>query len=337
MAQGDKYRKGGGAGKKLVSAMKRASANEELASEQSSNIQVGEFVSELATAIKLRMKLGLTDGDWLEEPERYYTDGMCFAQEEATSSSVKLQLTLSLDASTSMWQNNIMRVAGPTFMAIDRIIRKGIEDLPEGAVHYAPFIFHEKAFEIPASLISNYVGRVDWEKGKDGEEKKGSRFETVFINWASKETWEAAIRNGEIPAGTPHGEYKEVVVEDYIGRKSMRRKYVPTLPLSAQDTRLAPLFKAIQDWEERESDSNAVRLDIVITDGVFERQDDIERATRIQEDRNGRLRTVMLNFLPMREWSNAQMPGRCSQYAVTPENLDMSIRTILTETISDLF
>jgi hypothetical protein len=107
--------------------------------------------------------------------------------------------------------------------------------------------------------------------------------------------------------------------------------------LSGADTSIAPLFQAIKNWEEAEGDTDAVRLDIVITDGVFDQPEDVALASRLQEDRNGKLHTVLLNFLPEKEWSKYTLPERCSMYAVKPESLSNSIRTILTETINSLF
>jgi hypothetical protein len=136
---GDKKR----ARQSLAEAFHRGNKMQAQESDETANIEVGDFLSELVTAIRFRMKTGLTEGDWIEDPERYFTDGRVFAEEEAVSSEVKLQITVSLDASTSMWSSgNIMRYAGPTFITLDRIIRKACLDLPEGSVHYAPFIFH---------------------------------------------------------------------------------------------------------------------------------------------------------------------------------------------------
>jgi hypothetical protein len=296
-------------GSRMQQAFDRARQNEEMESEQESNIAVGDFISELATAIKFRMKLGLSQGDWIEEPERYFTDGLVFATEEATASNVKLQITVSMDASTSMWANNLMRFAGPTFIALDRIIRKAVADLPEGSVHYAPFIFHGKALKLPAAFLNNYVGRVDWKSRED------KAHESPWPNFPAWDSWTRARELGQVPAESRYTDW----------------------PLSGKDTRLAPLFQAIKDWEEKEGDTSAVRLDIVITDGVLENDEDVKEATRIQEDRNGKLRTVFLNFLPLKEWSESQLPERCSQFAVTKDDLDQSIRTILNDAVADLF
>lgn len=298
--------KGVAAGKNLRKALDRARDEAEDESEQYSNIEVGDFLSELATAVRFRMKSGLSYGDWIEEPERSLTDGLIFGREEAVAADVKLQVTLSLDASTSMWVNDLMRHAGPTFLAIDRVIRKAMVDLPEGTVLYAPFVFHQNAYQIPASFLNNYVGRID-----SKEER------AVWPNTPTQEDIAAAIASGELSITTT--------------REDWRSK------LSGTETFIAPLFKAIADWEQKKGDPNALRLDIVITDGVLESVLDVEEATAVQEQRNGRLQTVLLNFLPLDQWDAYQLPDRCAQFPVTADSISTSIRSILQEAIEGLF
>ena len=304
MAYGDI--KGSSAGKRVSEAFDRARLMEELASEQDSNIEVGDFLSELATAIKFRMKMGQSQGDWIEEPERYLTDGLIFATEQAVAAEVKLQVTVSIDGSTSMWMNKIMKHAGPALIAIDRIIRKAVQDLPVGSVHYAPFVFHQTAHKLPAAYLNAYVGRANWASGAEADR-------TVWPNVAREEQVEAAKKAGEVTEADAW------------------------FALSGSETFIAPLFKAIKEWEEKEGDPSAVRLDIVLTDGVLESPEDVEEATKIQEERNGKLRTVLLNFLPLDQWSNYQLPDRCSQFAVDADNVDTSIRQILNDAVADLF
>lgn len=305
MAYGDL--KGKTAGKRLSVAFDRARLMEELAAEQDSNIEVGDFLSDLATAIKFRMKSGLAQGDWIEEPERFLTDGLVWGREEASASGVKLQITLSLDTSTSMWGNRIMKHAGPAVLAFDRIIRKASADLPVGSVLYAPFIFHGTAHQVPPQYLNAFVGRSQWADGSDAG--------VVWPTYPHLDAFKAAKDAKALPADAKIDAYK----------------------LSGEDTKIAPLFQAIKDWEEKDGDTNAVRLDIVLTDGFLEDPKDVEEATAIQEKRNGRLRTVLLNFLSLDQWSNYQLPDRCAQFPVEPQNLDKSVRDILNEAVADLF
>lgn len=305
MARGDV--KGTNAGKRAGTMLSRAMDSLEDEAEQLSNLEVGDFISELSSAIRFRLKYGQGQGDWLEEPERMFTDGLMFATEEAVASNVKLQVTLSLDVSTSMWVNGIMGAAGSAFIALDRTIRKAMESLPEGSLTYAPFVFHGKAFTIPASFLSAYVGR--------GEKADGEEASLVWKTWPSGAMMNRAKELGQLPLTAN--------IDDF--------------PLSGEETAIAPLFKAIQAWEKESGDVNAVRLDIVITDGVLETEGDVEAATQVQEERNGKLRSVLLNFMPLDQWENYQLPDRCAQFQVTKDDLDRSIRDIMSEAVASLF
>jgi hypothetical protein len=179
---------------------------------------------------------------------------------------------------------------------------------------YAPFIFHTTAHKIPAAYINSYVGTA---QRKDGSE-------------TSDTIWPRGPRHAQVVAAREAGEEPK---EDF--------------ELSGTDTLIAPLFRAIQAWETEAGDPTAVRLDIVITDGVFgdtepdaandDPASDIDAATAVQEARNGKLRTVLLNFLKLDEWSNRQLPDRCAQFAVDADNLNTAIRDILNEAVADLF
>lgn len=334
MAVGD--RRGNSAGKKDVKAFEKMIEVETELREQAANVVVGEFLSELQSAIRFRMKMGQTEGDWIEEPERYFTDGAVFATEEAVASQVKLQLTVSLDASTSMWGNRIMQYAGPTFAALDSIVRASMRDLPEGTVYYAPFVFHGMAFKVPQTFIPEYAA-ANFEKDIDS---------IMVAGLPHKDLWEKAVAAGEIPATEERmwwGEGPYVIRRrnPTTGKDTIIRttkfQWLSNYWLSGADTNFAPLIKAIKNWEETEGDPDAVRLDIVLTDGVFDQPDDVALASKLQEDRNGKLKTVLLNFLPPSEWGKYSLPDRCSMYAVTVANLDNAIRTILTESINELF
>lgn len=100
---------------------------------------------------------------------------------------------------------------------------------------------------------------------------------------------------------------------------------------NGEDTWIAPLFKKIYDWEQKESDQNAVRLDIIITDAVLEHSTDIRAADKIQEMRDGILQTVLLNFMPSDEWLDSTLPLRCTMVAVNEENIAGILRNILYE------
>jgi hypothetical protein len=91
------------------------------------------------------------------------------------------------------------------------------------------------------------------------------------------------------------------------------------------------LLEEIEKWEKEESDPGAVRLDIVLTDAVFEHKKDIRESDVIQERRDGQLQTVFLNFMPEKEWLNSTLPKRCFMIKVDKDNVAGILRNVLSE------
>lgn len=241
------------------------------------NVQVGDFVSELATAIRYREKTGLHEGDWVEDPERVFTDHRVFGEEVAIAAGVKMQITVSIDGSRSMHANGIMGKAGAAFAALHKMIVAAQAELPEGSIIYAPFTFAHDGYQ---------------DKGKRAYQLGGAS----ALAYADENVW---VGNGT-------------------------------------DTWIYPLFECIEKWEAANSDPSIYRLDIIITDGVLEHPKDVVKANEIQERRNGRLSTVMLNFLPTREWGQYRLPERCVQYAVTRDNVSQTMRKVIAESLGEL-
>lgn len=96
-----------------------------------------------------------------------------------------------------------------------------------------------------------------------------------------------------------------------------------------EDTWISPLLERLEKWENAHGDPGACRLDIIITDGVLEHVTDARKGDEIQERRDGSLQTVVLNFLPMEDWSDSRVPKRCVQYPATPDNLSALMRSVL--------
>lgn len=129
------------------------------------------------------------------------------------------------------------------------------------------------------------------------------------------------------------GKFVEHVTNDYnLGRTHDN----PLGPLDSywatfdgEDTYIAPLLASLEEWEATNGDAGACRLDIIVTDGVLEHPADAREGDRIQERRDGALQTVMLNFLPIEDWSDSRVPKRCVQYPATPDNLSALMRGVL--------
>lgn len=283
MAHGDRIgRRGGDLGKKAYKKIEEAAKVVEEQLEAAANLEVGDFVAELATAMRYREKSGLSSGDWFDEPERLFTDGRAFGEEIAWPSGTHLQVTVSIDCSASMWHNSLMRVAGPAMIQLDRYLRGATAELPEGCLTYAAF----------AWAMDGHDGRVKSDYGR--------------FAFRVGEKWLA-----------------ELAEVGSIVRRAGR------------ETHIAPLFRAIQSWESG-NDPGAYRLDVILTDGVLEHVEDVVEATRVQEERDGRLSTVLLNFLPRSQWGSYALPDRCYQYAVTAANLATVMRTAISEAVQHL-
>src|SRR5437868_2292365 len=149
MAKGDR-RRGSGSGMSQESLDALGTMRDEVAvevvekQEQAATVEVGDFVSDLTTAFCYRERAGLSEGEWLADPERAYTDGYAFGTEVRKASGQKLQIALVIDGSESMWTTGVMGTVGPTFTRIDKLIRMAVRDLPEGALSYGAFAFNDR-------------------------------------------------------------------------------------------------------------------------------------------------------------------------------------------------
>jgi hypothetical protein len=352
MAKGDRAKSGSGLAKDTRSELDvgREDAVVEIATkqQQTATIEIGDFLGEMATAFAYREKTGLSEGEWLADPERAFTDGHCFGAEYRSPSQQKLQITLSLDGSQSMWNvqgynDPLMTTVGPIFTRMDKLIRMAVRDLPEGAVSYMPFVFNSSSVPLPEKWVERFQSPLIHKKTKSGEVHKGMSGRFMWtLAFPSKDEFEAMRASGEIPETLyrcviDHGNSERKTRETWK-KLTFREIESPTTNTTylfrAEETLLTPLFRAIQHWE-RNNDPDAVRLDIILTDGSVEPLD-IQQASNVQEERGGRVRTVMLNFMPRRLWSKETMPRRCVQYEVNYRNLTNSIRTAIEEALGDL-
>jgi len=249
--------------------------------------------SDFAEVFKWSERYGLREGDWLDDPVAAYAMGHGFGEEVKERSGVKLQVTVSIDLSNSMYYNNVHESSLEAF----RTIYMMLEDMQK---------------EHPGDL---FIAAFSYSKGDDG------RGATRVQN----RTW--------------YGDERELKDEYDLGAMERWRKgsghYGGSgVSFSGEDTWMYPLFQEIEKWENEESDSGAVRLDIVITDAVLEHPKDIRESSVIQERRNGALQTVLLNLMPEEEWINSTLPLRCVQYPANRDNLGGLLRNILAEFVS---
>lgn len=256
---------------------------------KNADLTAGMLRSDVHQAVTYRDRYGLDDGDWLDNPVAAYS-GRGWAAEERIvgAAGVKLQVTLSLDVSNSMWHNGIAQDAIRTFIELGLALNRLAEE-NEGSVFARSFLFAMH------------------DDGKHSECLQGNA-------WGY-----------HLPEEMRIGEFEML-------RKHVKSTFVPHF--AGDDTYISPLFFAIQTWEMEHSDPGAVRLDLVITDGVLEHPRDITSASRLQEQRDGSLQTVLLNFLPEEEWKDGKLPIRCTQYHIDKDNVGGTLRNLISEFVS---
>jgi hypothetical protein len=250
------------------------------------DITAGLLESELHQVMVPHDRVG-DHGDWIDDVVSAYTDGTGFGYEEDKAKGIKLQITLSLDLSNSMYYNGVHAKAAAAFRDLGMSL-KALKCTYADDLHVAFFTFSEDL----------YNGR-----GK-------------------------GVRRLEIP------EYRKV--SEYFGefedyRPSVIESWHGNGIFDGTDTWLAPLFSNIEKWENKHSDSGAVRLDLVITDAVIEHKKDLTLSDEIQERRNGVLQTVFLNFSKPEDSINSSLPKRCFQLHVDCDNIAGILRNVLSE------
>ncbi len=106
---------------------------------------------------------------------------------------------------------------------------------------------------------------------------------------------------------------------------------INSIYMDGEDTYIAPLFRALHYYEQANNWSGEARLDIILTDGVLEHKKDRNEAGNWQQERDGGLNTVMLNFLPIADWAEVYLPDRCFQYEANVDNVFTLMTKVLGE------
>jgi hypothetical protein len=237
-----------------------------------------------------------SSGEWIEDAVDVYTSGDGFGYDTQKATGVKLQVTLSLDLSNSMYYNGIHKVAATAFRDLGLTLRQLKAQYPEDL----------------------YVAFFTFSKDLYGERGRGMGVQTLREPRAEENPANPEIDFGQFRSYLPS------VIENWsrVGE------------FDGTETYFTPLFEAIAKWESENSDPKAVRLDIVITDYVAEHKNDIRAADVVQERRNGNLQTVMLNFMSETEWLGSTLPKRCFMVKVDKDNIAGILRNILSEFVA---
>lgn len=280
------------------------------------SIEVGEFASELIAAVCYRERTGIPEGDWLEDPTRAITDGMCFAEEIRRPTQNTFQVTVSLDVSSSMYpdlpgEQPRAATANPLFYAMHQAMLQSMRELPPGVLIYAPFTFSDASYRTPEAYMKYY--------------------KTVKL----QSVWGKSVRVAFPP------EYA-----DYDARAQARRdEGVSDIPsdLCGGGTRLESLLSAIQKWESQQmvSSNQLTKLDIVITDGgISSNPEAIEEVSRIQRERSAgaKVSTILLNVTGQSysETFQTTLPEHIREIPIDIKTLNVQVRNVLMDTVEEL-
>lgn len=259
----------------------------------------GMFQSDLYEAFRPTDKVGAS-GDWIEDPvDILYgeqSNGWGYSAKKATG--VKMQVTVSLDLSNSMYYNNVHWSATDAFRKLGFLLRKMANEFGDD-FHVAFFTFSDD----------------EWYDKDAG--KRVRKLEPKFRpdNDAQKEIAEFL-------------DFMPSRIDTWKERHGCPNMFGGT------DTWFTPLFEQIEKWEEAKGDPNAARIDIILSDAVFEHPTDVRRSSEIQERRDGNLQSVILNFLPMEEIVHSTLPLRCRQVPVHGENVNGVLRSLISDFIA---
>jgi hypothetical protein len=250
----------------------------------------GQIHSDLATTAFIPHDVIRDYGESIEDIVDAYQGHGGFLTTTSKATDTKLQISVSLDLSNSMYYNNVHQVAAEAFLTVCMSLKAIRDEYPDD-VYISFFTFSEDGWEGIGKRVRQLEER-DTSKAVFGE------FD--FIKPNTIRTWTRANYNAK---GIFTGE----------------------------DTYIAPLLKELEEWENKHSDPGAIKLDVVITDAVFEHPKDIRESDAIQEHRNGQLQTVFLNFMNETNWLGSTLPKRSVMVKVDKDNLSGILRNLVSE------
>jgi hypothetical protein len=97
--------------------------DDRLATNKVTELSAGALRAEFTEAFRLKERTDGDDGEWLDDAPQGYMTGRGWGTEERQTASVKLQITLSLDKSNSMYYNRIHTNAMTAFYEIGESLR----------------------------------------------------------------------------------------------------------------------------------------------------------------------------------------------------------------------
>lgn len=251
-------------------------------------LMLGSLQSETSEVFRRKERYELDQGDYLDDPVSSRLRSGGWMEDVSSRGGFRLQLTVSLDVSNSNWYNRVAAPAIRAFQELTLAARALKAEHPDDVI-YSAWLFSKDRDGKGVEYLSALEGGYDKET----------------MAWVKKET------------DDPLKETRKLWGED---------KYVPHF--AGEDSWISPLLEKIADWEKQHEDGGYVKLDIILSDGVFERKVDIARSDEVQASR-GQVHTVIMNFMKEDDWHEGRLPYQVVQYPVTPDNVGGLLRLVL--------
>jgi hypothetical protein len=254
------------------------------------DLMLGALQSETSEVFRRRERDNLDTGDLLDDPVSSRLRSGGWADEYNQRAGFKLQISVSLDVSNSNWYNKVAEPAIRAFQELVLTVRNLHEEHPNDVV-YSAWLFAKNRDGKGVERLHDYTKEWDYSNGQHKQVLKP-------IEDPLKETFRLFKAHERIPHW------------------------------AGEDSWLSPLLRELHYWEDNEVGAGFVKLDIILSDGVFERKVDIQEADNIQTQR-GQCHTVVLNFIDEDEWYAGRMPFQTVQYPVTKDNISGLLRLVL--------
>jgi hypothetical protein len=160
---------------------------------QNADLAAGMLQSDCHDVYGITEKHNQYYGDWMENPVALLTGGDGWGRSIKERTGIKLQITLSLDVSNSMWHNRVASNAVTTFIELGMAL-DALQDTYPGSVYTQQFVFamnEDGKGARSLSRLANYRGYVE---GENAGESMGKY--DVVRDWvrsqplmAGEDTW----------------------------------------------------------------------------------------------------------------------------------------------------
>lgn len=184
------------------------------------HLTAGMLEGDFHNVFDMREAYGREEGDWLDSPVDAYISGTGFGEEVKVQSGVKVQVTLSLDLSNSMWHNQIASHAIDACI-VTSLALKELEASFPGSFFTETFAFAMREDGKSAEVLRQVYSLKTWsdETSLDGLERL-RQSKSWVPTWAGQDTWIAPlleeIEKWEVENSEPDVVRLDIVLTDGV-------------------------------------------------------------------------------------------------------------------------